>query len=106
MSKTLPEIYFVLAKTRELIAEPSQWCQYMWHHNNQRCLEDALIAALGDDYNRLYSRASSLLVDAAHEHTGRWFAGPVNFNDATNTKHADVIAVLDKAMTGMMRGTT
>ena len=101
MSKPLPPEYFDLAKVREMLAEPTSWCKLYYQHGYQICLDQAVIAvaaARDIHWSEPYSRAAWLLLEAAEGHKRHRYGSVVSFNDHHHTTHADVLAVIDRAM--------
>lgn len=93
-----------LMAVKEVIREPSSWCQLSsaLDYRNKPvsalddracsfCLTGAIIAALdadGEKYMDVSNKLQTLLLGRSHVH----------FNDYPTTKHEDVIALLDAAI--------
>jgi hypothetical protein len=98
MSKPLPDVYFHLAEIRERIATPDRWCQFMYGSDEfgQVCLATAVRNEPIHYHRRLI--IEDLLLAAAKQLYHWQYSSLESFNDQTWTEHADVLAVIDRAM--------
>ncbi len=106
MSKPLPELYFDLAKVRDALSDPKDWCKYEYRHLERVCLDQAALdvthkkvgtGSLGH-WEEPYCRIAWPLLTAAQEVGGQEYRSLVHFNDHRDTTHALVLKAIDRAM--------
>lgn len=84
---------------RERLNRPSRWCQGIEERSQAVCLVGAFIRVRTDgNCLTLYGSVNAAIRTSAKQHTGQHYANMVQFNDAAQTTHADILAVLDRAI--------
>lgn len=89
-----------LIKTRELLAQPSNWQQQGYGKESCFCLVGAIGAALGEPPVTLFDHPILAALVIAGEIEGKHDADILvfNWNDEPDRKHDDILALLDKAI--------
>jgi hypothetical protein len=87
----------ILTKARELIATPDKWTQGLWKKPDAECycLWGAVYRAAGGDAT---SREPPGFTLAWRLVTKQVNGGAITYNDLPSTTHADVLALLDRAI--------
>lgn len=92
----------ILIAAKAKIEKPEHWFQGDYHETSldgtiKYCAVGALLACNSDGvYDRLVNGADLCLRDAVEEQSGRRYV--VEYNDADERTHAEIIAIYDRAI--------
>lgn len=104
----------ILKRARELIASPDKWIQGSWgatadsgptHQNHRPCrfcvwgAVKVAAGAYGDSFDRESYQKSYVAWRAVERMLAPGLTGGVQYNDLPTTTHADILALLDRAIT-------
>lgn len=94
------EVGQIILKARELLSDPAKWCKGAFVSNGAFCIAGAVgMRAFKDEEplaDKAVTRISGLLPPE--------FASVSTFNDHPSTTHADVLALLDRALSRVESG--
>ena len=101
-ARSTPEIA-LLDKVRDLLATPDKWCKYALEHDRRHCVYGALNLAhhnvamwtLGTNTKAYTNVERALARETGRNHD--ILLDIILFNNAPDTKHADILALIDRA---------
>ena len=106
-TQTTTYLLDILKGTREILSDPARWTQNAWARNAKGqeaypfdeeavafCLDGAIVRASGEDHS---TKTWNALMEVS-QYTGPGIVSATNWNDEPERVHADVLAVLDRAI--------